>query len=157
MSSYIPSMSGRKYGYAVTQLSDEGIIFPEAHAFVQDEFYNSDPVIVATVMSQVSLKTAMKLWGKDARSAAEAEIRQFHWRDLFKPVHWKDLSDKEKQMVLESHILVTKKKDGLVKGRHVAGGNKQRNFIKKEDASSPIVAKFCDMVMGIKLVSWKLN
>jgi len=27
-----------------------------------------------------------------------------------------------------------------VKGRHVAGGNKQRNFIKKEDASSPTVA-----------------
>ena len=43
-------------------------------------------------------------------------------------------------MVLESHILVTKKKDGLVKGRHVAGGNKQRDFIMKEDASSPTVA-----------------
>ena len=57
VSRYIPSMSGSKYGYAVMQLSDEGIIFPEAHAIVQNEFDNSDPVIVATVMSQVSLKT----------------------------------------------------------------------------------------------------
>ena len=66
-------------------------------------------MVVATVMSQVSLKTAMKLWVKDARSAAEAEIRQLHWCDSFKPVHWKDLNDKETQMVLESHILVKKK------------------------------------------------
>ena len=85
VASYIPSMSGSKYAYAVTQLSNEGIIFPEAHAFVQDEFYNSDPVIVATVMSQVSLKTATKLWGQDARSAAEAEIQQLHWSHSFKP------------------------------------------------------------------------
>ena len=43
-------------------------------------------------------------------------------------------------MVLESNILVTKKKDGLVKGWHVAGGNNQRNFIEKEYASSPTAA-----------------
>ena len=53
VSSYIPIMSGSKYRYAVTQLSEEGIIFLESHAFVQEEFYESDPVIVATVMSQV--------------------------------------------------------------------------------------------------------
>ena len=110
MSGYIPNMSGSKYGYAVTQLNEEGIIFPEAHAFVQEDFYKSYPVILATVISQVSLKTATKLWLQDARSAAEAEIRQLHWRDSFKPVHWNDLSDKEKKMLLESHILVTKKK-----------------------------------------------
>jgi hypothetical protein len=32
------------------------------------------------------------------------------------------------------------KRDGTVKGRTVAGGNKQRSFITKEDASSPTVA-----------------
>ena len=140
VSSYIPSMSGSKYGEAVTQLSEDGVIFPEAHAFLQHEFYDSDPVVVATVMSQESLKSEMKLWDKDSRSAAEAEICQLHWCDSFKPVHWMDLSDKEKQMVLESHILVTKKRDGQVKGRQVSGGNKQRNFIEKEDSSSPTVA-----------------
>ena len=49
VSSYIPSMSGSKYGYAMTQLSEEGIIFPESHAFNQNDFYDHDPVIVATV------------------------------------------------------------------------------------------------------------
>ena len=58
----------------MTQLIEDGVIFPEAHAFLQNEFYDSDPIVLATVMSQVSLKTAMKLWGKDARSSAEGEI-----------------------------------------------------------------------------------
>ena len=32
------------------------------------------------------------------------------------------------------------KRDGKIKGRTVAGGNKQSDFIRKEDASSPTVA-----------------
>jgi hypothetical protein len=32
------------------------------------------------------------------------------------------------------------KRDGKIKGRTVAGGNKQRDYISKEDASSPTVA-----------------
>jgi len=42
--------------------------------------------------------------------------------------------------VLESHIFLTQKRTGEIKGRTVAGGNKQRNYIEKEDASSPTVA-----------------
>ncbi|WP_447515084.1 hypothetical protein, partial [Clostridioides difficile] len=33
-----------------------------------------------------------------------------------------------------------KKRCGTIKGRTVAGGNKQRNYINKEDASSPTVS-----------------
>ena len=42
--------------------------------------------------------------------------------------------------MLESHIFLKKKRTGEVKGRAVAGGNKQRGYIDKEDASSPTVA-----------------
>jgi hypothetical protein len=41
--------------------------------------------------------------------------------------------------VLESHIFLKEKRDGKIKGRTVAGGNKQRDYISKEDASSPTV------------------
>jgi len=46
----------------------------------------------------------------------------------------------QKQMVLESHMFLKEKRDGKIKGRTVAGGNKQRGYIVKEDASSPTVA-----------------
>jgi hypothetical protein len=37
-------------------------------------------------------------------------------------------------------MFLKEKRDGKIKGRTVAGGNKQRDFISKEDASSPNVA-----------------
>jgi len=91
-------------------------------------------------MTQLTLKAAMKAWGNEARVAAEAEMRQLHWRNTFRPVHWKDLTPKQRAMVLESHIFMKLKRTGEIKGRTVAGGNKQRGFVEKEDASSPTVA-----------------
>ncbi len=38
--------------------------------------------------------------------------------------------------MLESHIFVERKRDGILKARQVAGGNKQQGYITKEDASS---------------------
>lgn len=43
-------------------------------------------------------------------------------------------------MILESHIFVMKKCTGEIKACKVAGGNKQRDFISKEDLSSPTAA-----------------
>jgi hypothetical protein len=37
-------------------------------------------------------------------------------------------------------MFLKQKRDGNIKGRTVAGGNKQRDYISKEDASSPMVA-----------------
>ena len=91
-------------------------------------------------MQKITLKTAIKMWGKEATNAAEAEMKQLHWRNSFRPVRYNELSDKQKETILESHIFLTKKRTGEIKGRTVAGGNKQRNYIDKEDASSPTVA-----------------
>ena len=46
----------------------------------------------------------------------------------------------QRQTVLESHMFVKEKRDGEIKCRAVAGGNKQRDYISKEDSSSPTVA-----------------
>jgi hypothetical protein len=37
-------------------------------------------------------------------------------------------------------MFLKEKRDGSLKGRTVAGGNNQRDYISKEDASSPTVA-----------------
>ncbi len=42
--------------------------------------------------------------------------------------------------MLESHIFVERKQDGLLKEQQVAGGNKQEGYVTKEDASSPTVS-----------------
>jgi hypothetical protein len=66
-------------------------------------------------------------------------MKQLHWRDSYKPKHWHGLTKKQKEQILESHIFVEQKRDGLIKARKVIGGNKQRDYITKEDVSSPMV------------------
>ena len=137
---YVPTMSGTKYDYAVSQLADQGVINPDAHMFFQQDFYQYEPDVVATVMTQLSLKTGLKEWGKRAYDAAASEMKQLHLRNTFKPKHLKQLTDVQRKTLLESHMFLKEKRDGKIKGRTVAGGNKQRDYISKEDASSPTVA-----------------
>jgi hypothetical protein len=47
------------------------------------------------------------------------------------------MNEEQKKTVLESHIRMKMKQSGKIKGRTVAGGNKQRGFINKYEASSP--------------------
>jgi hypothetical protein len=137
---HVPSMTGSKHSYTVTQLESLGVLHPDAHVFVQDDFYQSDPDVVAMVMTQLSLKAGLKEWGDSAWDAAHNEMKQLHFRDAFKPLHWRELSHTQRQTALESHMFLKEKRDGSKKGRTLAGGNKQRGYICKEDASSPTVS-----------------
>ena len=137
---YTPSMTGSKYSYAVTQLESQGVLNPDAHMFVQEDFYQAEPDVVAAIMTQLSLKVGLKEWGDKAHNAAASEMKQLHLRNTFKPKHWRDLTELQRKMVLESHMFLKEKRSGEIKGRTVAGGNKQRDYISKEDASSPTVA-----------------
>ena len=99
------------------------------------------------ILTQLSLKAGLKMWGDRGREAAKSEMKQLHFRDTFRPVHWKDLTVKQRQQILRSHLFLKEKRSGKVKGRAVAGGNKQRDFISKEEASSPTAATESVMLM----------
>jgi hypothetical protein len=122
-------MSGKSYAYTQLRL-----------LFLQDTRYKYSSKVVEIVMTQLSLKAALKQWGKDAKAVVEAEVKQLHWRNSFRPVHWKDVDKERRKQILELHEFVKKKRTGQIKARKVAGGNKQRGFISKENASSPTVA-----------------
>jgi hypothetical protein len=138
---YTPSLSGSKYSYAVTQLESQWVLNPDLHMFGQEAFYQADPDVVAAIMTQLSLKAGLKEWGEEVFTAAQSEIKQLHFRNTFKPKHWRELSQVQRQTLLESHMFLKQKRDGNTKGRTVAGGNKQLDYSSKEDASSPTVAK----------------
>jgi hypothetical protein len=122
-------MSGKSYAYTQLGLS-----------FLQDTTYRYSSEIIAIITTQLSLKAALNQWDNDAKIAVEAEAKQLHWRNSFKPAYWKDLDKDRYKCILESHVFVKKKRSGVIKARKVAGGNKQRDFISKESVSSPTVA-----------------
>jgi hypothetical protein len=108
--------------------------------FVKDDFYQANPDIMAAIMTQLSLKAGVKEWGDEAFRATQSEMKQLHFRNTLKPKHWRELSQVQRQTVLESPMFLNQKQDVKIKWRTVAGGNTQRNYISKEDASSPTFA-----------------
>ena len=139
---YVPSMTGSKYGVAVTQLSKQnyGALHPDAHMAFFQHMSMEQPDVVAAIMTQLSLKAGLKEWGEDAEEAVYQEMKQLHLRTTFRPKHWHEMTADEKLRLLDSHMFLKKKRTGEVKGRAVAQGNAQRNYISREDASSPTVS-----------------
>lgn len=97
-------------------------------------------LITFYVMTQLSMKSGLKRWQGKAEDAISLELRQLHFRDTFEPLNPKKLSNKERKEVLESHLFLKQKRDDSIKGRMVAGGNKQRGTIPAIEASSPTAA-----------------
>ena len=88
-------------------------------------------------MAQLSMKAGLKILGNKGKQAVSKELSQLHMRDTFLPINSKTLSKTEYDKLLESHLLRKQKRDQSIKGRMVAGGNKQRGHIVKTDATSP--------------------
>ncbi len=91
-------------------------------------------------MTQVSMKAALKKWGKATEQAITIKMKHLRWHNSYKPMIWHELTQAQKEHILESHIFVEDKQDGKIKARKVVGGNKQQDYITKEDVSSLTVS-----------------
>jgi hypothetical protein len=89
------------------------------------------------LLTQLSLKAGLRTWKVKAQEAVHSEMLQLHHRNTtFTPLHWGAIPPVKCKEILESHMFLKEKQDGKIKGRTpVVGGNKQRDFISKEDAS----------------------
>jgi hypothetical protein len=96
---YEPTMTGLKYSYAVMQLETHGVLHPDSHMFVQEDFYQSDP----------DDKSGLKKWGDKAYAAVTSEMKQLHFRNTFRPKHLSKLWKTQCQTVLESHMFLKEK------------------------------------------------
>ena len=96
-----------------------------------------DPIIFGHILTQLSLKRGLATWKERGEEAVSKELSQLHFRDTFEPVDPATLSKDDMKRVIESHLFLKEKRDASIKGRMVAGGNKQRGYIDKEEAASP--------------------
>ena len=83
-------------------------------------------------MAQLYLKSGMKHWKVNGQAADKYEMEQLHFRDTFNPNHYKELTEDQKKIILESCMFLKEKINGKIKGKTVAERNKQRDFISKE-------------------------
>ena len=121
-------MTGKTY--VMSQVEQQDVLHPDAQLDSNDA--TAQPVsAVSAIMTQTSLKAGLKPWGKKAKNVMQAEMKQLHFSNTFDPRHSSELTEKEKAELLESRMFLKQKRDGKIKGRAVAGGNKQLDFISK--------------------------
>jgi hypothetical protein len=142
---YIPSMSKNKYAVALTQIaaSLKGSKYAMLTAQMLVKFMpkgaHRRADVVGMIMTQLSMKAAIKKWSLEAEYAITKEMKQLHWRDSYKSKHWHGLTKKQKEQILESQIFNEQMRDGSIKAQKVISGTKQHDYITKEDVSSPTV------------------
>jgi hypothetical protein len=118
---YVPSMQGNKYQVALAQIttslgtSETSMAFAQMSVKLMSKGIHQRADIVGIVMAQVSLKAALKKWGREAEESVGKEMKQLHWQNSFTPMLWKSLTAKQCKKVLEFHIFVERKRDGLLK------------------------------------------
>ena len=116
-------MTGNTYKTVMAQLDKQGMLYPDAHLLF-NLAVEEQPSVVSATMTQLSLKVVLKTWGEKVRKAIKSEMIQLHLCDTFDPRHRHELLAKEKVEVLESHMFLKLDRDGKIKGRAVADGNK---------------------------------
>ena len=88
-------------------------------------------------IQQLSAKAELRECGDDARVAGEKAISQLHWRETFILKQMSELTDEQRLKILQSHIFIVKKRDGVTKARVVAGGNLQCSHVTKGGIEFP--------------------
>jgi hypothetical protein len=87
-----------------------------------------------------SLTRAIKKFGELAKQSAHGKMKQLHDRKCFQAIYAESLSDVERKRALELLLFVVEKKSELLKSRHCANGNPQRQWMDREEVSSQTVS-----------------
>ena len=101
-----------------------------------------------TCSQTYNLKQGIKEFGKEGEQAVTKEMKQLLDRSVFSPIHPHKMSDSEQKKAMESLIFLTQKKDGTIKAKACANGSTQRQYIPKEEASSPTTSMESILITG---------
>ncbi len=100
-------------------------------------------LIIATKLAagetHISLKQGLKEFGIQGEQAVYKELDVLHLQKVFVPQDPGVLTSKEKGKALELLMFLEQKRTGAVKGRLVADGSTQRDYIQDRAAASPTV------------------
>jgi hypothetical protein len=86
------------------------------------------------------MKAGLKKFGEKGTQAVLTELKQLHDRGVMEPKRPQTLTQQDKRNSLSYLMFLKEKKNGAIKGRGCADGRKQREFISKEESSSPTVS-----------------
>jgi hypothetical protein len=118
----------------------EGQALLIAHLMVEMDYKAANVGGAAHFAQQYILQKGLKKFGQKGSDAATKELKQLHDRVCFEPISVADMSQSEIQKSMEALMLLTEKRDGTIKGRMVYNGKPTREWLSREDSTSPTVS-----------------
>ena len=88
-----------------------------------------------------SYKKGAEILGENARRGAHDEVEQMHKRNAFEPIHVKNMTATEKRKAQMGLMLIEQKEGKQAKGSLVYNGKPTREWLSREDTSSPTVSQ----------------
>ena len=101
------------------------------------------------VTPQYGAERGIKEFGEDGTDAIMKELRQLHDMHVISPIHPRDMTKEEIKRALPYLMFLKRKRCGKIKGRGCADGRSQREFISKEEASSPTASLYAIILTGM--------
>jgi hypothetical protein len=145
----IETTTGTSYGTALNQLDDKpsleydlaeakviAMIISEFNERMQQQTIQQGHQHITTF----SLQKGIEKFGERATNATNKEMQQLIDRTCFVPIKKSELSEIERKRAMESLFFITEKRDGTIKGRHCANGSTQRDYMQREEVTSPTVS-----------------
>ena len=142
VSQYVPSLgSAKKYEeHAGVMAKEEDICACEEFKPMETIQYEQNKAcLLGELFQQMHINKGLKKFGSRAEDSGKSEMSQIHNRTAVNPVLWDNLSEKEREEVIGSLLLIEEKRTGDLKGRLVARGDEEKKFTPKEEVSSPTV------------------
>jgi hypothetical protein len=121
-------------------------------------------MVIARVMSDINSKTTiegasfaqqyivqrgLKKFGQRGADAATKEMDQLHRRNCFSPIDVASLTTEERRKTVDALMFLGEKRDKSIKGRMVYNGKPTREWLSREDATSPTAALESIMLTAI--------
>ena len=131
------------FGRAASKFSDSQYsslhaMIKAIYAQVTSEYSKSDATVATP---QYNIKKGLTVFGKEGAEAVVSETKEnLIGRDVIEPLQPKQVTRDIKKKALNYLMYLKRKRCGKVKGRGCADGRKQREYISKEESSSPTVS-----------------
>ena len=103
----------------------------------------------ASFAQQYIMQKGLKIFGERGRNGVNNEMAQLHQRGCFSPVSVKDMTASEQRKAQEALMFLTEKNDKRVKGRMVYNGKPTREWLSRQDLSSPTAALESIFITGV--------
>ena len=108
-----------------------------------------DDKMLMMFIQTYSLNKGIKKFGQKGMDAATKEMKQLHNRTVFEGIKIQDMTPLERKRAMESLLFLVEKRDGKIKARTCANGSTQREYIEREDATSPTAATDAILITGV--------